>query len=124
MLLKSSYVLKIPDLHRMLHQEDMVHWEIFFRHSSKQYEKINWRSTCLEEQKMQQVLEFSGILKAVKIDFQNSRIVFCEGAAEQGKFEEFLLNMLDNVFVRVDQDRMHFIVSPKNRSKKEFSIMT
>lgn len=122
--LKGSYVLEVPDLNYVLDYEDVIQWEVFLMQASKRYEKISWQTSFQEKSNtLQQMLVFYGRLKAAKIDFVNKRIIFFRGAASCREFEEFLLDMLDNMFIRIRSDQMHFVVAPKYSSRKEWSTM-
>ncbi|TWT27670.1 hypothetical protein [Planomicrobium sp. CPCC 101110] len=122
--MRSSYVLEIPDLDYVLDYEDVRRWEVFLLQASKRYEKIAWQASSSEKSgTLQQLLVFYGRLKAAEIDFQNKRIVFFQGVVDQGEFGEFLLEMLDNMFIRIRKDQMHFVVSPKYLGCQKRSIM-
>ncbi|WKA54053.1 hypothetical protein [Planococcus shixiaomingii] len=114
-----SIVIKVPDLHYVLNQEDVESWEVFWRHGLKQHKQIKRQLYYSEENcTVHHMLLFYGHLKVVKIDFQNNCIVFYRGKAERGEFEKFLMEMLDTVYIRSHPNRMHFLVCPKFLSRK------
>ncbi len=122
--MKGYYVLEIPDLSYVINHEDVLRWEIFLLDASKRYEKITWQTSSLEKSgTLEQILVFYGRLKAMKIDFQNKRIVFFRGEADQEEFENFLLEVLGKSFIRIHSEQMHFVVSPKYTIRKQGSIM-
>lgn len=122
--MKDSYILEIPDLPYVLKQEEVIHWEVFLQNTSAGYEKIRWRISSAEDcYTLQNVELFYGRLKAVKIDFKNNRIIFYRGAAEHGEFSEFLMQVLQNMFLRVNSNQMHFFVSAQSSKQKESRAM-
>ncbi|TWT03546.1 hypothetical protein [Planomicrobium sp. CPCC 101079] len=122
--MKGSYVLEIPDLDYVLNHEDVKRWEVFLLDAAKQYEKIKWQASFIDKSGiLQQELVFYGRLKTIKIDFQNKRIVFFRGEVRCEEFEKFLLEVLNNSFIRIRSDQMHFVVSPGKLNGKEGSTM-
>lgn len=112
--MSSSYVLGIPDLDRVLNQEDIVEWELFLLNTEKRYEKIRWRASYSEGRyTFQNVHLCNSSLKTVELDFEKKQIVFIQGELDDGEFEEFLGLALAQLFIRVKSDRIHFLATPK-----------
>lgn len=114
MNLGSSYVLGIPDLDRILNQEDIAEWELFLLNTEKRYEKIRWRTSFSEGSfTFQNVHLCTQSIKTVELDFNGKKIGFVQGDLEDKEFEEFLAIVFSQLFIRVNTDRIHFLVNPK-----------
>lgn len=113
------YVLGIPDLHEVLNQEDIAVWELFLLTAEKRYEKIRFQVSsdggCYT---FTNVEACNGILAAVQLDFDEKKIVFSQGGKNNEEFEGFLFDVLSQLFVRVEKDRIQFCATPKKQEIK------
>lgn len=116
------YVLGIPDLHQVLSQEDIAVWELFLLSAEKRYEKIRFQVSseggCYT---FTNVEACNGILATVKIDFDEKKIVFKQAGKSSEEFENFLLDILSQLFVRVEKDRIQFCTTAKKKNIKRLS---
>lgn len=112
--MSSTYVLGIPDLDRVLNQEDVADWELFLLNTEKRYEKIRWRASCSGGRyTFQNVHLCNKSIKTVELDFDEKKIGFVQGDLEDKEFEEFLAMAFSQLFIRVKTDRIHFLAIPK-----------
>lgn len=116
------YVLGIPDLQRVLNQEDIAVWELFLLTAEKRYEKIRFQVSsdggCYT---FTNVEACNGILATVQLDFDENKIVFNQGGAGHKEFEDFLFDLLSQLFVRVEKDRIQFCATAKKTEIKRLS---
>lgn len=107
------YVLGIPDLQQVLRQEDIAVWELFLLTEEKRYEKIRFHVTneegCFT---FRNVEACNALLATVQIDFANKTIVFNQRGESTREFEDFLMNALAQLFVRVENKRIQFLANP------------
>jgi len=110
---ENVYVLGIPDLEQVLNQEDIAVWELFLLTDEKRYERIHFQVTsdggCFT---FKNVEACHGAL-TVQIDFDNKQIVFNQGGEDAKDFEDFLLNALSQLFVRVEKRRIQFMATAR-----------
>ncbi|WP_033541880.1 hypothetical protein [Planococcus sp. CAU13] len=116
------YVLEIPDLQSVLNQEDIVIWELFLLNEEKRYEKMRFQLSGSEGcYTFDRVEACNSRLGKVQIDFDNKRLIFEPGAAEDKEFEQFLLHALSQIFVRIKNDRIQFLATANNKRKKRLN---
>ncbi|HSJ38658.1 MAG TPA: hypothetical protein VK945_10655 [Planococcus sp. (in: firmicutes)] len=110
--MENVYVLGIPDLQEVLKREDIAVWELFRLNNEKRYEKIRFQLTNKEGcYTFENGEACKGLLATVQIDFDNKKVVFKQGGDDAKEFEDFLLNTLSKLFVRVEKDRIQFMAT-------------
>jgi hypothetical protein len=123
--LENVYVLGIPDLQQVLNQEDIAVWEIFLLTVEKRYEKIRFQVTGDEGcYTFRNVEACNGLLATVQIDFDQKKIIFNQKDTNDPEFEAFLTEVLSQLFVRVNTDRIQFMANAKKVKTKTFGTRT
>lgn len=118
-----SYVLEIPDLGYVMSQDSIGQWEIFLRHTGKGYRKIQWQvSSSSSGFMLRNSVSTGGPVESVHIDLTANRIIFQKGEMNDREFQHFLRSLLDAFFIRIQQNQMHFVVSPNYLVQEDFSI--
>ncbi|RNF39997.1 hypothetical protein [Planococcus salinus] len=114
-----SYVLEIPDLHEVLSQEDVARWKIFLTTDEKEHHKVNWSVSSADNSFMfHNSFLLDKRIKSVEIDFTDNRVTFYKGESDADGFKEFLDLVLSKMFIRINPNQMHFLVSPKYSQRK------
>jgi hypothetical protein len=122
--LKHSYRLEVPDLRAVLNRKEVMILKVFFQNAPEGCRKIEWHITSSETgYTMHNIQLFYGRLKAVEIDFKNACIVFYKGADLGGEFTELLVALLENTYIHINSDEMHFVASTGRSRKKEHGAM-
>lgn len=107
------YVLGIPDLQQVLRQEDIAVWELFLLTEEKRYEKLRFQVTNEDECfTFRNIEACNASLSNVQIDFANKTIIFKQRGESTREFEDFLMNALTQLFVRVENKRIQFLANP------------
>lgn len=120
MTLDNVYVLEIPDLQQVLSRDDIGVWELFLLTAEKRYEKIRFEVSndggCYT---FKNVETCNGLLATVQINFDKNIVVFNKTGAPTKEFEEFLLDLFSQLFVRVETNRIQFLTSARKSKVKK-----
>ncbi len=114
-----AYVMEIPDLKQVLTQEDIAVWELFLLNAEKRYDRILFQISsddgCFT---FENIEACKGILTTVQIDFDNNRVIFNPGDEGNKDFEDFLVEALRQLFIRVNKNRIQFMAAAKKPRTK------
>lgn len=114
MSVENVYELGIPDLQEVLKQEDIAVWELFLLTDDRRYERVHFQVSseggCFT---FKNVEACNGLLATIQIDFDNKKVVFNQRGDDAKEFEDFLLNALSQLFVRVEKKRIQFMATAK-----------
>lgn len=115
-----TYVLEIPDLHQVLRQEDVEKWEIFLTSNGKGQEKISWPLSFADNTFVfHNSLPLNKQIESVKIDFTDNQVTFYKGHIDSESFKELLELVLSKMYIHINQNQMHFLVSSSNYSSQK-----
>lgn len=118
--MKGSFILEIPGFARLLQLDTIMEWQLYGLGKTGGYRKVQWEvkqsGICTEI--IGQKRRHSG--PSAKVDFTARQIIFCQGELSDGEFTEFLLFLLNQSYLRVRDDQMHFIGNPQKKLQRTF----